>query len=386
MNMNKILLFCCGICFITFISCRHQSVEDTTMEPLLTGYKYSIKKYDIESIEKENREWKIDPKIVILEMTEDALISNIQKLATTEEYIFILDEMTKHILKYTQDGKFVSLLNKKGKSPEEYLSLSDFMVDEENKRIEVLDMFSNRLISYDFDWNFVSSKQLPVASSQISRLGNEYVICSHRMTLNNGEDYILYALDTATLNINHKFMSFDPERLMHNLVSKTPLIPASGGVGYLKGNSKRIFSYHNGMLEPYFVFNYQEEMTKKEDSGVFDMENINMVYENSKYIKCVFVDGRCLYFDKSNQTGYSQTSPSPKEESFILRMGTPVGVSGEQFIEWIPAQSIYSLLNVMKLEKQEKIEQQLFGKETIEELRNLTKEDNPVLLFYTLNL
>lgn len=371
---------------MAFISCRHQSVEDTTMEPLLTGYKYSIKKYDIESIEKENRVWKIDPKIVILEMTEDALISNIQKLATTEEYIFILDEMTKHILKYTRDGKFVSLLNKKGKSPEEYLSLTDFMVDEKNKRIEILDIFSNRLISYDFDWNFVSSKKLPVASSQISRLGNEYVICSHRITLNNGEDYILYALDTATLNINHKFMSFDPERLMHNLVSKTPLVPASGRVGYLKGNSKRIFSYHNGMLEPYFVFNYQEEMTKKEDSGVFDMENINMVHENSKYIKCVFVDGRCLYFDKSNQTGYSQTSPSPKEESFILRMGTPVGVSGEQFIEWIPAQSIYSLLNVMKLEKQEKIEQQLFGKETIEELRNLTKEDNPVLLFYTLNL
>ena len=66
-------------------------------------------------------------KYTTLETTDESLVGKIGKIAKRKEYFFILSE-DKEILQFSEDGKFVSSLNKRGAGPDEYTMITDFNI------------------------------------------------------------------------------------------------------------------------------------------------------------------------------------------------------------------------------------------------------------------
>ena len=113
--------------------------------------------------------------IVILETTNESVMSRASNIIFYHEQIFILDEMTQKILIFSNTGKFLKSHFKQGQGPEEYIRLTDFSIVNEN--IFVLDMFSRTIIKYDMDFNFIERIKLqkPAMNIAVQKNGNVWV-------------------------------------------------------------------------------------------------------------------------------------------------------------------------------------------------------------------
>ena len=98
--------------------------------------------------------------IVPLETKQDALISEPTKIRVVNERIFIFDEPAKRVLAFDSSGRFISVIGKKGKGPEEYGSLQDFEVDTDRDLLIFLDISQLAILEYDFDGKFLRKVSL----------------------------------------------------------------------------------------------------------------------------------------------------------------------------------------------------------------------------------
>lgn len=98
--------------------------------------------------------------IIQLETTPESLIGTIDRISLFDNRIFILDNLTKSILVFNQKGKFIFRIKTIGKGPGEYLILSDFDLDRENKSIILYSDRPNKILQYDFDGNYLKETKL----------------------------------------------------------------------------------------------------------------------------------------------------------------------------------------------------------------------------------
>jgi len=97
---------------------------------------------------------------VILDTSnDDFLFSYIDKIVLSEDYIYILDWISRRILIFDHNGNPVRSLSKRGRGPGEYLQISDFDVDE-NGSIWVIDGQSDILLKYSPTCEFIESQDL----------------------------------------------------------------------------------------------------------------------------------------------------------------------------------------------------------------------------------
>jgi len=80
------------------------------------------------------------PKTIILETTKESLIGTINSLQVFDNKIFILDGyMAKKLFIFDMNGKFISQIGNFGKGPGEYIDISDFTINVDEKHIYIRD-------------------------------------------------------------------------------------------------------------------------------------------------------------------------------------------------------------------------------------------------------
>ena len=71
-----------------------------------------------------------EKKYVLLDNnTPDCFLNFISKVITNNNYIFILDPNLYKIAVFDNKGKAITTIGKRGQGPEEYLSITDFSID-----------------------------------------------------------------------------------------------------------------------------------------------------------------------------------------------------------------------------------------------------------------
>ncbi len=95
-----------------------------------------------------------------LETNEESLIKGMKKIVLFEDKYFIFDKEMFSIFIFDKDGRFVTKIHRIGQGPGEYTFVYDFNVNKEKRRIELL-VLPQRVLSYDFDGNFIEMTQLP---------------------------------------------------------------------------------------------------------------------------------------------------------------------------------------------------------------------------------
>lgn len=91
--------------------------------------------------------------VVSLEVTDNSMLGDIDKLQVTANDIWIKAYSSEYIYRFSRSGKFLNLVGKIGQGPEEYTRLSNFYIDEDKKEICIVSTVSG-VKGYNFNGEF----------------------------------------------------------------------------------------------------------------------------------------------------------------------------------------------------------------------------------------
>lgn len=137
---------------IALISCTEKHDDDTGTRTIKININ---KKKDF--IELSNY---FDAEIVCLETNADCQIGQIDKVKTTDQYIFVLDKtVARAVFLFDKKGKFVRKFDKKGKGQGEYLYLENMDVYENH--LYILSGLDRKILQYNYHTgNFAKETRL----------------------------------------------------------------------------------------------------------------------------------------------------------------------------------------------------------------------------------
>jgi len=100
-------------------------------------------------------------RFIPLETNENALIGNIDKLVSSDNRFYILDQrLAESVYIYEKDGSLVKAISAKGRGPMEYAYITDIGFDPFNSELVIVDPELGKIIKYDQDGNFISEEFL----------------------------------------------------------------------------------------------------------------------------------------------------------------------------------------------------------------------------------
>lgn len=103
-------------------------------------------------------------------------IARVDKAQIFDNHYFLADfDLTKSISVLDNDLQFLFEIKRNGEGPGEYSAILDFTVNKDNKTLDILSL--DKLISYDFQGNFIKEHKLPGILSKIQHISkNNYLI------------------------------------------------------------------------------------------------------------------------------------------------------------------------------------------------------------------
>ena len=114
-----------------------------------------------------------------LELTDESIIgSNIRGIILSENEVFIAT--LNKILVFNKNGKFIRSIGSQGKGPGEYTYIHNLALAEKNKLI-FISSADRKIVSFDFDGNFLKERQLPeLFIDDINYVNNELFIIADK--------------------------------------------------------------------------------------------------------------------------------------------------------------------------------------------------------------
>ncbi len=107
-----------------------------------------------------------------LRKADEGVIGTIDKIEFSDSKLYLLDKKTSTIWIYTDDGKYLNKINKKGRGPGEYTAIMDFNLDRKNRQIIVLDRTSKKLVFYDFNGKFIRENRIDLMANAFAIAGD----------------------------------------------------------------------------------------------------------------------------------------------------------------------------------------------------------------------
>lgn len=98
------------------------------------------------------------PKVVLLETKPECVVQNIRSLEIYKEDIYILDDRANKLYVFDGNGKFKRTISSPGRGHGEYMKLTDFSIDRTKDIIYLLDEATDEILKFSLDdYKFLSS-------------------------------------------------------------------------------------------------------------------------------------------------------------------------------------------------------------------------------------
>lgn len=98
------------------------------------------------------------PKVVLLETKPECVVQNIRSLEIYKEDIYILDDRANKLYVFDGNGKFKRTISSPGRGHGEYMKLADFSIDRTKEFIYLLDEATDEILKFSLnDYKFLSS-------------------------------------------------------------------------------------------------------------------------------------------------------------------------------------------------------------------------------------
>ena len=124
----------------------------------------------------------------------------------SKEYIYISDSKSIYII--DKKGALINIVNRYGRSLQEYLGISDFCV-QNDEYIYVLDK-NKRIVKYNFQGEYIASSELKYYPASMDILGEGNLILTSAYQ-SDEDKFIIY--DCETLNLLHSFVPINRKQI-----------------------------------------------------------------------------------------------------------------------------------------------------------------------------
>lgn len=105
--------------------------------------------------------------VIPLETMDSCFLVNVEKVVPCKDGYFVFDNLKPALYLFDEAGKFVREISKKGSGPGEFQMVSDFIINEKERRIDLLSPYGF-LLEYDWFGNYIETITLPVSPNYYS--------------------------------------------------------------------------------------------------------------------------------------------------------------------------------------------------------------------------
>lgn len=155
LQCRRISFYLLAAFYITILfSCNNKNSTNNTKKDQIIHFNVSNWEKDQKIPKKVIKKVRFIP----LETKEDCLLGEIDKIISVKNRLYILDRgINKQIFVFNTEGKYLGSIGKYGKGPGEFISLSDFIIDDKKNQLLVLDAQLRKVLTYNLqDANFLN--------------------------------------------------------------------------------------------------------------------------------------------------------------------------------------------------------------------------------------
>lgn len=278
------------------------------------------------------------PKVVLLETKPECVVQNIRSLEIYKEDIYILDDRANKLYVFDGNGKFKRTISSAGRGHGEYMKLADFSIDRTKEIIYLLDEATDEILKFSLnDYKFLSSikaVQNGYLTYCMQEIGGKIYL--NRSSVSEKEKYELREIDERNGKQVGKFLKSDdynhgwnfPLSLEHsNFYSKNSQSPKY--IGLFSNLIMNVTA--DGVSAAYIVdsrkFVDKEEVLKMQGIAEGKLEKIDFsdiysqkrIHQISRFIESpskVFF--QYLEGDERNYLVYDKASGKTKISSFFM--------------------------------------------------------------------
>lgn len=278
------------------------------------------------------------PKVVLLETKPECVVQNIRSLEIYKEDIYILDDRANKLYVFDGNGKFKRTISSPGRGHGEYMKLADFSIDRTKEVIYLLDEATDEILKFSLDdYKFLSSikaVQNGYLTSCMQEIGGKIYL--NRSSVSEKEKYELREIDERNGKQVGKFLKSDdynhgwnfPLSLEHsNFYSKNSQSPKY--IGLFSNLIMNVTA--DGVSAAYIVdsrkFVNKEEVLKMQKiaegklekidfSGIYSQKRIHQISRFIESPSKVFF--QYLEGDERNYLVYDKASGKTKTSSLFM--------------------------------------------------------------------
>lgn len=278
------------------------------------------------------------PKVVLLETKPECVVQNIRSLEIYKEDIYILDDRANKLYIFDGNGKFKRTISSPGRGHGEYMKLADFSIDRTKEIIYLLDEATDEILKFSLnDYKFLSSikaVQNGYLTYSMQEIGGKIYL--NRSSVSEKEKYELREIDERNGKQVGKFLKSDdynhgwnfPLSLEHsNFYSKNSQSPKY--IGLFSNLIMNVTA--DGVSAAYIVdsrkFVDKEEVLKMQKiaegklekidfSGIYSQKRIHQISRFIESPSKVFF--QYLEGDERNYLVYDKASGKTKTSSLFM--------------------------------------------------------------------
>lgn len=278
------------------------------------------------------------PKVVLLETKPECVVQNIRSLEIYKEDIYILDDRANKLYVFDGNGKFKRTISSPGRGHGEYMKLADFSIDRTKEIIYLLDEATDEILKFSLnDYKFLSSikaVQNGYLTYCMQEIGGKIYL--NRSSVSEKEKYELREIDERNGKQVGKFLKSDdynngwnfPLSLEHsNFYSKNSQSPKY--IGLFSNLIMNVTA--DGVSAAYIVdsrkFVDKEEVLKMQKiaegklekidfSGIYSQKRIHQISRFTESPSKVFF--QYLEGDERNYLVYDKASGKTKTSSLFM--------------------------------------------------------------------
>ena len=330
--------------------------------------------------------------LIPLETSPDVLIAGVSKMIIYEDNYYIMDPLQQIVLVFDQNGKFLFKIDKRGRGPEEYLSLRDIHINPFTKNLELLDPYGPVHI-YDLLGNYIETKRIVFPDFSVVHMFAAVDSHTHIFhSIFEPKKIIYFNLDEKKLL--YEDFEFEKTRRLSSFATKN-LYQYNNDWYFFRPIHPIVYKIGKERLEPIFQFDFGKYASEG-TTAVFSEEAernlskcveelfaqfpylIQAVRHNSKY---VFASLSLKDLDEKANFIYDKTTG---ESKFILEFTEKVWFNSYRGEEIIVTDE-YVLMPVQWVDLEERITKEMLdakNQKIFEELMQASMELNPVLIKY----
>lgn len=213
----------------------------------------------------------------------DVKLGEAHKIYKVDDYTYIADVFkAKKIFMLDQgDSKLQPLIAKYGNSKDEYISIGDFQVDEENRDVYILDASKKMIKRYDRDGQFIENYkfQTHVNNFLVNSDNTIWLDCGNIPSDPSGKSLLLY--DANKQKIIDRFHDVDKNMSSIMIAPYTTLYSLDSEVYYFPSRSNTIYAVSKDGVKPKYSFDFGKNWPTESDyNSAVDRNNPMQTVKN----------------------------------------------------------------------------------------------------------